>query len=418
MVLVKDSVSSAPIAGVAISLEGAVLWITDEQGRALVSWEGQAAVRLRFAHTGYMPHEQRVPALHDGAPIEVRLVQRDELLPPITVGRAAPEEVFRRTDLHAADLLVNDAGLWVLAYEHPRLLRTEGDAGKEILREVRLVLLDTSFLEIASCAVPEDVFGLRHDLRNQVVIEGTRQAFGVAVGTQGLELRPFSLEDLRAKVLPWTDSIPGWVLGSNANAEYPALDHLAYGPAEDTLRRICSVVDSFMMDLFRSAYKYMKGPDKVLAMNLATDLGVDKETVAGFMSGFSHNLWYRPLYAPLFVEGDTLLVFDHARGSLRKFTRSFTELPSVQLAYRDGEEARCWSGRLVQDRVTRQVFAEFQRNGNTWLRRIDPVTGQLGTALRLSVPWPQRVQVHAGQVYYIWRPTGSLQKRSIYRERL
>lgn len=417
-VLVLDSASSAPVSGVAISMEGNVRWITDAHGMAVVSWEGPGTAVMRFSHTGYFALEVNVPSRYIGGPVEVRLVQRDELLPPITVGRAAPEEVFRRPDLHAADLLVNDAGLWVLAYEHPRLLRAEGDAGKEILRDVRLVLLDTGFLEIASCAVPEDVYDLRHDLRNNVVIEGIQHAFAVALSTGGLELRPFGLEELRTKVLPWTDSIPGWILGSNANKDYPALDHFAYSPAQDTLQRICSVVDSFMMGLFRSEYKYMKGPDKVLAMNLATELGIDKETVAGFMSGFSHNLWYRPLYAPLFVMGDTLLVFDHPRGCLRKFTRRFNELSSVQLAYRNKDEARLWTGRLMQDGVTRQVYAEFQRNGNTWLRRIDPVTGEMGSAFRLGCPWPQRVQVHAGRVYYIWRPEGSLQKRTIYRERL
>src|SRR5690606_22397012 len=146
--------------------------------------------------------------------------------------------------------------------------------------------------EVASCPVPEDVFGLRQDLRNDVVVEGTRHAFGVARAGADLVLQPFGLEELRRAVLPWTDSIPGWVLGSNARPDYPALDHLALDPLRDSTRRICSVEDTFMMDLFRSEYKYLKGPDKVLAMNLAAELGVDKETVAGYMSGFSRNIWY------------------------------------------------------------------------------------------------------------------------------
>lgn len=417
-VLVLDSVEHTPIGGVAIAVNGSVLVLTDAIGRANVPLERTGTVVLSFAHTSYQPREVRVNEAEAGLERVVFLEARHELLPTITVGRAVPEEVYRREDLHAADLLVNDAGLWVLAYEHPRMLRAEGDAGKEILRDVRLVLLDTLFHEVASCPVPEDVLGLRRDLRYDVVIEGTRHAFAVGRTSEGLGLQPFGLEDLRQRVLPWTDSIPQRVVGSNANADYPALDHLAYDPVHDTLQRICSVVDSFMMGLFRSEYKYLKGPDKVLAMNLAAELGLDKETVAGYMAGFSHNIWYQPLYAPLFVVGDTLLVFDNPRGRLRKFTLALAEKPSVPLAYRGKEEVKQWTGRLVQDWITGKVFAEFQRHGTTWLRAIDPVTGGMAAPFKLAVQWPERVQVHNGWVYYIWRPAGSLQKRTVYRERL
>jgi hypothetical protein len=416
-ILVLDSAGGAPVPGVAVAVDGELRGFTDAQGQMQATWKHAGSVVLRFEHTGYRSREVHLKAKQD-APLQVYLVQRDLMLPAITIGLAAPEEVFRRSEWHAADLLINAEGLWVLAYEHPRLVRAEADAGKEILRDVRLVLLDTAFQEVASCPVPEDVLGLRHGLRSEVLIEGTRTAFAVGRNGDEIVLQPFGLAELRNSVLPWTDSIPGYVIGSNAQADYPALDHLAYDPFKDTLRRICTVVDSFMMDLFRSEYKYLKGPDKVLAMNLATELGVDKETVAGYMVGFSHNIWYRPLYAPLFVVGDTLLVFDHARGRLRKFSRLFVEGPSAPLAYLQKGEVRWWTGRVIQDRAGQQVYAEYERNGSEWLREVDPITGRLGSPVRLTERYPQRVQVFAGYVYYIWRPAGSMQKRSIYREKL
>ncbi len=418
-VLVLDSLDGHPIPEVSITVDGIPQRTTDVEGKAPLRWDARSDVRLRFEHISYRSLEVRSKDLEelDGARI-VHLVPKDYQLGAVTVGRAVPEVVFERPDLHAADLLINDEGLWVLAYEHPRMLRTQADASKEILRDVRLVLLDTSFNELASYPVPEDVFGLRHDLRNDVVIEGTRHAFSVGRAGDELVLRPFGLDELRKAVLPWTDSIPGWVLGSNAVPDYPALDHLAFDPERDTTRRIGSVVDTFMMDLFRSEYKYMKGPDKVAAMNLAAQLGMDKEVVAGYMSGFRHNIWYRPVYAPLFVVGDTLLVFDHERWRLRKFTRSLSAAGEIALPYQAKAEGRFWSGELVQDRMTQRIYAMFQRNGIKWLRSIDPVFGALGDPFRLANSYPERVQVQAGKVYYIWRPYGALQKRTIYRERI
>ena len=417
-VQVVDSMDGHPIAEVAITMDGIVQRATDSDGQAQLRWNARSNVMVRFEHVSYRSFELRVQSVPMDGPWVVRMVPKDYQLGAVTVGRALPEVVFESPDLHAADLLINDEGLWVLAYEHPRMVRTQVDASKEILRDVRLVLLDTAFNEVASCPVPEDVFGLRNDLRKAVVIEGTQHAFGVGRAGDELVLRPFGLDELRRAVLPWTDSIPGWVLGSNADPTWPALDHLAFDPQGDTTLRICSVIDTFMMDLFRSEYKYMKGPDKVVAMNLAAQLGVDKETVAGYMSGFSHNIWYRPVYAPLFVVGDTLLVFDHERWRLRKYTRSFDPAGDAALPYQTKAEGRFWSGDLVQDHVTQRIYAVFKRNGNTWLRSIDPVSGVLGDPFRLANSYPECVQVQAGKVYYIWRPYGSLQKRTIYREEM
>lgn len=419
-VLVLDSLDDRPVADVVVEVDGSTHHLTDKEGRATITWDRSSRLLVHFAHVAYGAVDRWLtPDVHLRDEVwVVRLVPRDVLLNIASITRAQPEPVFQRTDLHAADLLINDQGLWVLAYAHPRLLRAEGDARKEILRDVRLVLLDTLYHEVASCPVPEDVFGLRHDLRNDVVIEGTRHAFGVARQGTGILLRPFGLEELRRSVLPWTDSIPGWVLGSNSDRVFPAFDHLAYDPPHDSAALICSVIDTFMLELFRSEYKYLKGPEKVVAMNLAAELGVDKEVVAGYMSGFQHNIWFKPIYAPLFVVGDTLLVFDHARGRLRKFTRAFTPAGDAPLEYLRKGERRDWAERIVQDRGTQRLYAVYNRYGTTWLRAIDPVTGALGAPSRLTNEDPQRVQVHDGAVYYISRPFASLQKRTIYREPL
>ncbi|MFT3885861.1 MAG: hypothetical protein QM724_10655 [Flavobacteriales bacterium] len=420
-VTVLDSLDDCPIPDVELTFGERSRARTDVDGSCTIGWVSTAPMTVRFSHVAYGEHVRTLlpgTALHEGTWV-VRLPMRTFTIPDVQVGRSRPEPVFQRQDLHAADLLINDEGIWVLAYEHPRLLRAEADAAKEILRDVRLVLLDTTYAEVASCPVPEDVFGLRHDLRNDVVVEGTRRAFSVERWSDGrISMQPFGLEDLRRAVLPWTDTIPGWVLGSNGDGVLPAFDHLAYDPCGDTAVVICSVVDTFMMDLFRSSYKYLSNRDKVMAMDLAAELHVDKAIVAGYMSGFQHNAWSRPVYAPLFVAGDTLLVFDHACGKLRKFTRSFAKAGERPLTYLGKGDRKDKVDRLIQDRATQRIYAASKRLGVVWLRAIDPVTGELGDRFRISSEYPERVQVHDGWVYYIHRPYGSLQKRTIYRERI
>ncbi|MBK9760278.1 MAG: hypothetical protein IPO90_10005 [Flavobacteriales bacterium] len=394
---------------------------TDGEGRCVVEFRNGESFTLHFARTGYRKKDRLFDQQGSNTRDELRilLVPIEFELPSVPVTRAKPEVIFQRADVHAADLLINDEGLWVLAYKHPRMLREEAEAGEEILRDVRLVLLDTLFHEVTRCSVPEEVKGLRRDPANAVLIEGTTQAFSIArMEEGGLLLVPFGLEDLRQRVLPWTDTLAEHILGTNADRVMPRFDHLAYDPRSDSANVVCTVVDTFMMQLFRSEYKYLKGPEKVVAMNLASELGVDKEVVAGYMSGFQHNLWFKPVYGPLFVVGDTLLVFDHAKARLRKFTRDFREAGSALLSYLNKIEGRDWSGKLLQDRATQKLYAIFDRNGFFWLRPIDPVTGALGDRRRITYKYPERVQVYNDAVWYIYRPQESLQKRSIYREKL
>ena len=75
-----------------------------------------------------------------------------------------------------------------------------------------------------------------------------------------------------------------------------------------------------------------------------------------------------------------------------------------------------WDGLLLQDAASDAVHVVFARNARTWIRRIDPATGALGPATALTYPYPEEVQVHDGHVYYVYRPYGSLQKRTLYRE--
>jgi len=338
------------------------------------------------------------------------------MLEPAEVRRPRPEVVFQRKDLHAADLFINASGLWVLAYENPRMLRSEAEQGLEILRDVRLVLLDTQLVEQAAVPMHEDVLGLYHDLRAMPIVRGSRQAYGVARLAAGLALSPFPLEQLERAVLPWTDSIPQWVLGSRKDDVLPQVDHVGHAPVLDSSVLVASVVDTVMMDLFRSEYKYMSGRDKVIAMDLARELKVDKQVIAGYMSGFDRNIWFKPVYAPLFVVGDTVVVFDHYRNRMRKYDLAFRPVGEVPLSHHLSRQGRDWKGRMVQDARTGELYAQYERFGQGWLQRVDPHTGVPGAITRLQFRYPEKVQVFDGSVYYIQRPQGSLQKRTIYRE--
>ncbi|HEX2616486.1 MAG TPA: hypothetical protein VHL57_03035, partial [Flavobacteriales bacterium] len=146
-VVVLDSLDDRPIADVELTYGERSRNRTAADGTCTITWIGTAPMTVRFSHTAYGEHMRTIlpgTVLHEGTWV-VRLAMRTFTIPDVSVTRRRPEVIFQRPDLHAADLLINDEGIWVLASEHPRMVRSEADARKEILRDVRLVLLDSVY---------------------------------------------------------------------------------------------------------------------------------------------------------------------------------------------------------------------------------------------------------------------------------
>mgnify|MGYP001233772992 CR=1 FL=1 len=415
---ILDAVDDLPVPGAHITVIGQVaVTTTDAEGRFSITLGECAPCSLVVSHVSYQTliHVVAFNGRPEIGPIGLRLERKVVELGIVDVRRPAPEVVFQRTDLHVGDYLVNDEGLWVLVYEQKRLWHSEQEAGATVYRGGRLYLLDTLFNERSSVRLLGEVCGLLADHAQRPLVEGRTMGWYAQLHGDGLALQQVDLATLRKAVLPWTDSIQGLLLGNNLNAEYLAFDHIAYDPKRDSALLVCSVVDEFLLELFRSQYKYMSGRDKVIASDIALRTGLEREVVAGFMSGFSHDIYYQVPYAPLFVVHDTLRVFDHYKDRIRPFTASLEPLADVPLTHHN---ERHWKQRLLHDVHDDRIYALFAQGIRCWLREVDVRTGALGPVRLLTHASPEEVQVHAGHAYYVYRVPGSLQTRTLYREAL
>jgi len=389
--------------------------ISNGQGDFSLAIDGNKPAQVVATAVGYAPlyHTFTTAQLEKGEWAQLRLESQAVELAPVIILPSAPEVVYQRQDLHVGDYFSNKEGLWVLTYEHPRMWHKEAEAGRQVYRQARLHLLDTNFVECCSVRIPTEVVGLRHDHAQRTIVEGVGSGWFAFLEGQELRLQEVDLATLHEKVLPWTDSIQGHVLGNNFDPTFPAFDHFAVDPLLGLTRTICSVQDAFRMELFRSEYKYMSGHDKVVAMDLALGTGVDAEIIAGYMTGFHNNIYFEPTYAPLFVVNDTLCVFDHYTHAIRRFLPDGSSVDQVPISY---HQQRHWSTKLLQDPSDDAVYALFVRDRRTWLRTVDPCDGSLGPVRMLDHPYPEEVQVDQGYAYFIYRPYGSLQHRTLYRQ--
>lgn len=417
--IVLDAATGAALPGAHAALQGSArVAVSDAEGRFTLSVRPDADAVILVSYTGYAELKRKVLAkeIATGEPVLLRLRREAIALGEAVVrARPEPEVVFQRPDLHVGGYLVNDDGLWVLGYDKAQRWHAQQDAGQRVMQAPRLVLLDTLLRERAAVPLPSDARAMHREHGGRPIVEGAREGWVARMDHGGILLGRVDRETLRAAVLPWTDSLMGRLLGNNRSETYPAFEHFARELSTDKDRLLCAVQDDFMMELFRSQYKYMSGPDKVIAMDLELETGIDREIIAGFMSGFHKDLYFKVPYAPLFVVRDTLCVFDHARDRIRWFSAEGLPLGEARMRHTTD---RHWSRLLVQDRGTGQVYAVFRQGPRTWLRSVAAVDGALGEPLRLTHPFPEDLQVHDGNAYYVHRPHGSMQKRTLYREPL
>lgn len=417
--LVLDSLTSAPIAGVHVrlvrtsTLDEVRMAVSDEQGAFLIQAPRAKGYALLLGHLGYVPKRVAIPQDQSADTLRIRLSSKVYTIPEVVIGSKAPEVVFQRKELHVGDHYATREGVWVLAYEQPRMWHREENAGEQLFRNARLVLLDTLFNEVASHKFPGEVRRLHHDHRGRVVVDGQRDAWVAEWRNGAIALGIVDRKTLHNAILPWTDSTAGRLLGTDRNEQWPTFHHLAFDPQSDLQQAFCTIEDEHVMELFRSQYKYMSGRDKVIAMDLEKDTGIDKQVIAGYMTGFQRHPYFKVPYAPLFVVNDTLCVFDHVRQQIRRFTPAGDGIDEVPMQHAND---RRWRGRLIQDREDLNVYALFARGSSTWLCRVEPSTGLLGAPASLTHPFPEEVQIHGGYAYYVYRPTGPRDQRTLYRE--
>ena len=73
---------------------------------------------------------------------------------------------------------------------------------------------------------------------------------------------------------------------------------------------------------------------------------------------------------------------------------------------------------MIQDRVTGEIYAVYERAGYTYIGWIDTKSGEISEHVRLNHRYIQQISIFKNQVYYIYRPYESTQKKYLYKERL
>ena len=412
-VTVLDKEHTEPIPNVSVLLKSDqnLYLSTGQQGTLNFKLAFQKNVTLTFNHPLFLTVssefnlDKRV--VQDTIDLQILLEKNlvRELKEIVVKPPGRPDTVFESSRLSVADFeILKDGRLILLAY--PRQLKK----GSELL------LYDGVEVN-GSFSVPGIAESLLRDFRGNVHVLCQKNVFGVSVDGEKVGISSLDRGYFMKYVAPIVDTSHTKYFLSNFNENYPAFEYFSYDALDSTYSDILHIEDKLMMELYRSEYKWVDIRTKLWAKNQEIQTGVDAEIWVG-ANYFTQSLYYKELYAPLFFKNDTLYIFDYYKDRLFSFSDQGKLIDSVPIYHHYHPKSTGWKRSLIQDRITGEIYAVFEKGGNNFVGRIDLHTGEITEKVVLGFKFVEKIAIHDNFVYYVYRPFESNQKKFLYKERL
>lgn len=379
------------------------------EGYYLLTIRLKKSALLEFSMVGYGSLSRQVVAAaeKDTVILNVQLTRKPVELPEISV-----------SSKQKVDTVIGNWRFYIEDYEFYNgkyiLLTWEKNLSRS-----KVMLADEKQRILSAFPVPGEAQHLYKDFQGNVNVICKDAVYRVKVlAGDKLGLASLPPDQFTERIVPCVDTIGENLYFSTYRSDYPRFDYYVYNRKMDTVNKVAHIEDTELQRMYNFEYEFLKPADKVMARKLARDLHMDKKDVAAIMTGFANSYYFTPLYAPMFVIRDTVCVFDHYRSTLFKFANSSKLIDSIPFDYHKPRNWREWKRELIKDQDNGNVFALFQKDGFTYLKHIDLRTGKVNGTYRLTYQYVDRIRIKGGEVYYIYRPFDSLQKKFLYKERL
>jgi hypothetical protein len=198
---------------------------------------------------------------------------------------------------------------------------------------------------------------------------------------------------------------------------YPAFDYFALDQIDSSYRKIIHIEDPLMMELYRSEYKWVYVRTRLWAKQKEIETGVDAQIWVG-ANYFTQSIYYKVPFAPLFKIQDSIYVLDFQSDQMTVYTPMGEVSRRTPLLFHYHKDKTGWKRVILKDESTQALYALFEKDGISMLGKIDLTTGKIVSKHRLYHKYVEKIRIHHGNVYYIYRPFESIQKRFLYKERL
>jgi len=362
---------------------------------------------VRFDPAKHIISKRMIKKASKTGVIEVDIILPDKTLKVFELWEDnKPDTIIDPEEWSVEDYEFVDNQLVLLTYE------------KTLKKGAVLRLIGEDKEEIDKYYIPGVAIELKRDYRDNIHLLAEERVYLVTVKDSSIHVLLEDRDYYFKYVAPILDTIGDNIYFSNYSDVYPAFDYYEFNIKDSTYNVILELEDTFMMEFYRAEYKYVDVQTKLWAHQKQIETGIDKEIWVG-ATVFTNSIYYTPIYAPLFKTGeDSIVVFDHYKNRMFRYTPDEGFIDSTRISYHLQERKSGWEQPLIQDEVNGKVYALFLKGGYSYLSEIDKINGNVKKSFKLYFKYVDRIRIIDGNVYYVYRPYESVQKKFIYREKL
>ncbi len=414
---VWDEKSLQPIQGAWVVLDNGRSSFTNEKGEYSIQDNRleQDQIQIQVLMTGFS--NWRYVGPKRDVPSEILLLENTKDMAPLEIVEG-PEVVFGSDVWNVGDFVWDDNGdLVMLIYDSEERWKRQEDAKRTLFNGVKLLRMKSDTIqhqkEYRMYPIPGLAEGFYDQFPGEIIVKGYNQYFMLRVDQ--LFILPDSV--MKREIMPVVDTLGNadFVM-SDFQASYPAFDY--YIANENKWMSIHHLEDEKEMELFRSEFKYLGPKEKVEAYQFQLDTGVDKEIIAAYMRGFPQSHYHTELNAPLLILGDTITILDHLHSKCFRFDKKGLPVDEKKIEYHHLKGMGKWLGKIYKDPASQHIYTAYLKAGKVTLFEIDLRNSSQKKVLELTHPYVDRIRIRDRQIFYIYRPFESSQKRYLYSEKI
>lgn len=348
-------------------------------------------------------------------------VEKDSLpssiLEPISIRATQVDSVWGSEVLNVADFVFYQRQLFLLTYKQEKRLKRVEHAKRTLLEGGKLIRVDEKGAEEIWIDFGDLIVERIVKIHDGVLLVACENRIAmVSLDCHGEPIGFLNENVFLSEIAPIVGESEVFSYLTSFQKERPFCEYFAYNHLSGHNQLIASVEDAYLKDLFKSQYKYLPPQYKREAAQYEADYGVDKLTVAAYMTSFHTSIYYRPLHVPTFVYDHQFMVFDHYANQLIVWDEQTAMMNSFPLIY--PMNISHFSGKVWLDQSSGISYTSGERLGKIEIYAIDIPSGSATKTTTLEHRYVDKIAVHDGSVYFIYRPFESSQNRYLYKQRI
>ena len=409
--IVRSAETQNSVSGAYVLSESGYSCYTDSLG-VFQAGSIQKGERLTIVAAGFQTLYSKYT---DGGQVFELIVAMNVQMPLVIT--AGPSVVFSSDTWNVGDFIWDARGdLQLLVYEKEKRWKRQEDANRTIFENVRIAFYSgiQSQRQWVSIYLDENAIGFYPQFPGEVIVEGEKNHHLKV--EEHLVLLPDSI--FKPHFKPVVEKLNGQdYVVTDYHPDYPAFSY--YRALQDSQwKPLHLILDEKEMELFRSEYKYLGPREKLEAFQFELDNRIDKEIIGAYMSGFPSKPYHSPIYAPLILLGDTIMVFDHLHDVVTLYNVNGEQITALSCHHHEKKGMGKWKEEVWRDIISHKIYTAYEKSGKVKWFEIDVFNDKLIPCMELAYRYCEKIKVRDGEVFFVYRPFESSQKRYLYKQKI